>query len=278
VAYVPHTAARDVHGRLPADRWMRLPDGGLTGVQGRMRAILTYHSIDRSGSVISTDPRVFRRHAEWLAGSGVAVVGLADLVARPPAGPAVALTFDDAFANVATEAWPVLESLGLPATLFVPTAHVGGRNAWEEGSRLPVLPLLDWDELGRLAERGMILGAHSHTHVDLRAASDADLVAELEQPAVRIRAETGCEATTFAYPFGGVDDRVAAATGGRYGLAVTTEFAAIGSRIEHTRLPRLDAWYFRDPARLERYGTRSFEMSVGVRRGLRRVRSLLTRG
>jgi peptidoglycan/xylan/chitin deacetylase (PgdA/CDA1 family) len=242
-----------------------------------MRAVLTYHSIDRSGSVISIDPSVFRRHAEWLAGSGVAVLGLEDLVERPPAGPAVALTVDDAFANFESEAWPVLEALGLPATVFVPTAHVGGRNAWEDGGRLPVLPLLDWEALGRLAERGVTLGAHGHTHEDMRGTTPDGLERELETPADRIREETGLQATTFAYPFGGVDDRVAAAAAARYRLAVTTEFAGIGRRSERSRLPRLDAWYFRDPVRLERFGTGGFEMLVAVRRRLRRIRSLLTR-
>lgn len=242
-----------------------------------MRAILTYHSIDRSGSVISIDPAVFRRHAEWLAGSGVTVVGVEELVERPPAGPAVALTFDDAFANFESEAWPVLDALGLPATVFVATAHVGGRNAWEHGGPRPVLPLMDWDTLGMLAERGVTLGAHSHTHVDLRRTNGAGLVSELETPAERIRAETGVQATTFAYPFGGVDDRVAAATAARYRLAMTTDFAGIGPRSERSRLPRLDAWYFQRRGRLERFGTTRFERFVAVRRRLRRVRSLLTR-
>lgn len=242
-----------------------------------MKAILTYHSIDRSRSVISIEPAVFRRHAEWLASSGVAVVGLTELVEAPITGPAVALTFDDAFANFATEAWPVLESLGLPATVFVPSAHAGGRNEWEEGGSSPVLPLLDWEALGRLSERGVRLGAHGHTHVDLRTTTDDELESELVEPAERIRAETGVEATTFAYPYGGVNDRVATATARHYRLAVTTEFAGLGRRSEMSRVPRLDAWYFRDPARLERYGTRSFEVFVGVRRRLRRVRSLVMR-
>ncbi len=240
-----------------------------------MKAILTYHSIDDSGSVISVGPAAFRRHADWLARSGVAVVGLDALMAAP--GPAAALTFDDAFANFATEAWPVLESLGLRATLFVPTAHAGGRNVWEEGGTRPVLPLLGWDALGRLAERGVVLGAHGDRHVDLRRTSDAELERELEVPAERIRSETGCRATTFAYPFGGVDDRVAAATARRYDLAVTTEFACVGPASEPGRLPRLDAWYFRAPGRLEHYGTRRFERFVRVRREMRRVRRLLMR-
>jgi peptidoglycan/xylan/chitin deacetylase (PgdA/CDA1 family) len=42
-----------------------------------------------------------------------------------PAG-AVAVTFDDGFADNATIAWPILESLGLPATFFVATGFLDG--------------------------------------------------------------------------------------------------------------------------------------------------------
>ena len=38
-----------------------------------MRAILTYHSIDESGSPISVDPDAFRRHVRWLASGRVRV-------------------------------------------------------------------------------------------------------------------------------------------------------------------------------------------------------------
>jgi len=241
-----------------------------------LRAILTYHSIDDSGSVISTSPAVFRRQIEWLAGSRVAVVGLDDLVLRPPARDAVALTFDDAFENFGTEAWPVLESFGLPATVFVPTGHVGRRNGWEDSGRLPLLPLLDWAALARLAEGGVMLGAHGHRHVDLRSSPESGLDEELEVPVRRIRDETGVEPTTFAYPFGAVDARVAAAVSRRYTMAVTTEFAALEQAADAARLPRLDAWYFRDPARLEQFGTRSFARFIRFRRGLRRVRRMLT--
>lgn len=243
-----------------------------------MRAILTYHSIDRSGSVISMSPETFRRHAEWLAGSGVAVTALDELVSHPGSGPAVALTFDDAFANFATEAWPVLDSLGLPVTLFVPSGHVGGRNAWEDGGSLPVLPLLDWEALARLAEQGVRLGAHGHTHVDMRRTSAEELATELDLPRRRIEAETGFAAVTVAYPYGGVDDRVAREARKRYGLGVTTDFALLEAGADPARLPRLDAWYFREPGRLERFGTPPFARFVGIRRRLRRVRRMWTGG
>ena len=41
-------------------------------------SILTYHSLDDSGSVISTPPSLFRRQMEYLAGRGIPVVTLAE--------------------------------------------------------------------------------------------------------------------------------------------------------------------------------------------------------
>jgi len=243
-----------------------------------MRAILTYHSMDRSGSVISVEPEAFRRHVEWLMEHGVAVADLEQLMRMDPSDTAIALTFDDGFANFAEHAWPVLKEYGLTATLFVPTGHAGGTNAWESGGSLPVLPLLDWDALARLAEDGLVLGSHSVTHANLCQTDGAQLADELSTSAERIAAETGTVPVSFAYPYGAVDDRVAVAVADRYRHAVTTEFAIPGRDTDRSRVPRLDAWYFREPGRLEQFGTPGFERFVNLRRGLRRIRSMMRRG
>jgi peptidoglycan/xylan/chitin deacetylase (PgdA/CDA1 family) len=245
-----------------------------------MKAIITYHSIDRSGSVISMDPEVFREHLEWFARSEVSVVGLSELAGRTSeGGDAVALTFDDAFANYASEALPLLEAHGFSSTVFVPTGHVGKLNGWETGEgRVPSLPLMGWEALGRLCERGVELGSHSRTHPDLRRVSKAQLEDEVSSSAERIRAETGQEAEAFAYPYGFHDDDVVAAVRRRYARAVTTEFRELRGHDDVCRLPRLDACYFRERGRLERWGTASFRRFLTWRRGLRSARNFFTRG
>ncbi|MGZ6642073.1 MAG: glycosyltransferase [Solirubrobacteraceae bacterium] len=95
--------------------------------------VLTYHRIGdpRGGppGIVSATPRGFARQMRWLAASGRAV-SLSDVIAaragaRPLADGAVLVTFDDAYADFATQAWPVLRRLGVPAALFVPTALPG---------------------------------------------------------------------------------------------------------------------------------------------------------
>src|SRR5713101_6332064 len=110
-----------------------------------MRAILTYHSIDDSGSAISIPPAVFKEHVRWISQRQIHVESLDDLLAgdKEAETDTVAITFDDGFANF-TLAVELLADYGLPATLFVVAGHVGGTNAW--GGRtdpgIPTLPLL----------------------------------------------------------------------------------------------------------------------------------------
>lgn len=242
-----------------------------------MRAILMYHSIDSSGSPISVAAGAFRRHVDWLAGGPVQVVSLEQLLRLPEETLAVALTFDDGFANFATEAAPLLRDRGLPALLFVVTGHIGRDNRW--GGRgdpgVPVLPLLDWDALGRLREMGFTLGAHTRTHPRLTRLDGSMLEAELADAAGEMERRLGERPETFAYPYGDVDQRVARAAAACYRRACTTELGPLNEAESCHRLPRIDAWYLRNPARLADWGSREFRAWLWCRRQGRRLRAAL---
>lgn len=239
-----------------------------------MKAILTYHSIDDSGSVISVAPAVFRSHMAWLAASGLRVLSLEALLAAPDTGDAVAITFDDGFANFATDAWPTLRDHGFPVTVFVPTSHVGGENAWDDTvGDMPRLPLMTWETLGTVAEGGVELGAHSRTHPDLRALPDDGLRAETRGAVEILARETGRKPAGFAYPYGYVNDRVVAAVCECALWACTVRLRAVRRDDDRYRLPRLDAYYFRTPGQLEAWGTPWFLARLAIRGWAKRLRS-----
>jgi peptidoglycan/xylan/chitin deacetylase (PgdA/CDA1 family) len=244
-----------------------------------MRAILTYHSVDASQSPISIDEAAFRRHVAWLASGAVRVVPLVALPDAEAHADAVALTFDDGFANFGEAAWPALRDHGLPVTLFVVSGHVGGRNDWHAPGAVavPTLPLLTWDRLGRLAEEGVTLGAHTCTHPDLTALGDPALAQELEACAEAIAAHTGARPATFAYPYGRLDARVGAAASRVYTHAVTTDLRPMAAGEDPLHLPRLDAFYLRGPGRLESWGTPAFARYLLLRRAARGARALVGR-
>lgn len=242
-----------------------------------MKAILTYHSIDASGSPISIDEASFRAHVSWLAAGHCRVVSVEELLQLPDDAAAVSLTFDDGFQNFADFAWPLLHEHGLSATVFVVSDHAGRDNAWSsaKGANVPILPLMSWDTLGRLAEEGVTLGSHTRTHPNLRFASIPSLTDEIAGAAARIRTHTGKHPKTFAYPYGALNRAAVAKVGTTHSLACTTELRALRAGDDPLQLPRLDAFYFRRPGMLESWGSGAFRRYVWLRASGRFVRRAL---
>ncbi|HEX7779306.1 MAG TPA: polysaccharide deacetylase family protein [Vicinamibacterales bacterium] len=242
-----------------------------------MRAVFTYHSLDDSGSAVSVPPAVFRQHVRWMAQSGVRILPLENLMTLDPddPAPAIAITFDDGFQNF-TEGAAALREARLPVTLFVVTGHVGGTNAW--GGRaepgIPTLPLLCWTDLERLAADDVHIGAHTRTHARLTGLPVAAIEAEMDECLQDLQTHLGVRAGCFAYPYGAVDERVAAAAAARFQAAFTTRFAPLAGTDAPMQVPRFDMYYFRRPGALERWGTPGFRRhvrSVQLRRHLREV-------
>jgi peptidoglycan/xylan/chitin deacetylase (PgdA/CDA1 family) len=257
-------------------------DGPTDGMLGQwigsrlMRAVLTYHSIDDSGSPISLNRAVFARHLEWFDRGNVTVLSMEDLVADPSGPPAVALTFDDALHSAAVWAIPQLVERRLPATIFVPTGHVGGDNRWRGtgDAGVPMLPVMTWEALGRAQQSGMEIGAHTRSHARLPGCSAVELEDELDGAAADIQEALGVAPTSLAYPYGLADDRVCARARQRYAHCVTTELRPLGRDEDLHALPRLDTWYLQDGHMLDAWGSTVLRGYIAARRTLRRVRGI----
>ncbi len=241
-----------------------------------MRAILTWHSIDVTGSPISVEPPAFRRQVEWLASGRVRVVSVAELLRLPDATDAVALTFDDGFANFADEALPLLVDHAMPATIFVVSDRVGLDNAWPgSDDGVPILPLMDWATLTRVAEKGMEIGAHTRSHPHLPALATERVNDELAGCAETVTTRLGRRPVGLAYPYGEADARVMRSSANHFSWACSTAFRTLAGSDDPFALPRLDAWYFRDPRRFAAWGTSRFRACVWARRKARTVRATL---
>lgn len=241
-----------------------------------MRAILTYHSIDDSGSPISCHPDVFARHVAWLASGRVRVTTIDGLMQLPASADAVALTFDDGFVNFGEVAAPRLLEHGLPVTVFVVADLAGTANSWDAGpNRIsPDLPLLDWPALVRLQERGVTLGAHSLTHRDLTRLNPGALDDEVRGCADRMEERSGRRPTVFAYPYGHRNETSTRAVAQAFRWACTTEFRTLITPTLPPALPRLDMYYFQQARSLDGWGTAPFSARIRVRCGLRRARTI----
>ena len=97
--------------------------------------ILAYHAIDERPSAISIPPRTFEWQMHQLHHSGFHVIPLSLLVqclrtGTPPPDRSVVITFDDGLGSVYTDAFPVLERFGFPATVFLVAGYCGKQNHW----------------------------------------------------------------------------------------------------------------------------------------------------
>lgn len=118
---------------------MRLPLSLLSpaGSRGRL-SILIFHRVLPHTDVLFPDvptAETFERQMRWIR-DWFHVLPLADAVERLYAGTipsrALAVTFDDGYADNEELAAPILQRLGLSATFFVSTGFLGGECMWND--------------------------------------------------------------------------------------------------------------------------------------------------
>ena len=182
----------------------------------RRATVLAYHANGDCGRAedkhnLFVSENAFREQMAFLARKR-RVVSLDRAVAADvdPGPPAVAITFDDGYRNVLRKAAPLLQRYGFEATVFVPTAFIGGRNTWIDETRCDV-DIMNEDELREGEERGLRMESHGHDHIDYGAASKEDATADLKRSLDVLERVVGRRPKHFAYPFGAHSDRAHAA-------------------------------------------------------------------
>jgi peptidoglycan/xylan/chitin deacetylase (PgdA/CDA1 family) len=149
-------------------------------------------------------PGTLEGELAYLKSNGYTSVTFADLarnltsgVPLPPRP--VIISFDDDWQSQYTYAFPLLKKYGFTATFYIWTIVVGRKNH------------MTWDEVRELSAAGMEIGCHTMTHPYLtRVKSDATLRREIIGARQKIEQQIGRPVTSFAYPFGQYNERVAA--------------------------------------------------------------------
>ena len=177
----------------------------------RALPILMYHRIATDGPAALAPYRVapdhFERQLAYLRRHGYRSITLAQwrsaLQERDGLidDRVVLLTFDDAYRDFLSDAWPRLRSYGFSASMFVPTDHVGGRADWDRDFGEPA-SLMGWGELRMLAGQGLEIGAHTCSHPYLTRLPPARVMAEGRIAKARLEAEFGRTIDLLAYPYG----------------------------------------------------------------------------
>lgn len=183
--------------------------------------ILMYHRVSEdypgvSSPTINVTPARLKEQLTGLLARGFTPWPLERLVAASEAGEPIparvfAVTFDDGFVNNLTAALPILESLNVPATVFLATAFLDSATPFPSdnwsGAGAAAVPDVAWrplstDECRRLQASGLVtLGAHTHTH-QFFIERPEEFRADLAQCVHILRDRFGVSRPTFSFPFG----------------------------------------------------------------------------
>lgn len=240
-----------------------------------MRAILTFHSIDNTGSVLSYPTKMFERLLRALQRAGISLIDL-DTLLRPETKTGVVLTFDDGMRSLFTEAFPILRGHAAPAHLFLTTGAVGMTNRWpSQPVAAPLFEMLRWREIEALHDAGVHIEAHTANHPDLRRLSDNALQEECDRADETIASILGTRPRYFAYPYGFNDTRVRSFARERYVGSVTADLRMLRQKEDPAALPRLETYYFRKEFLIRNLHTPATLAYVALRRVFREFRSVL---
>jgi peptidoglycan/xylan/chitin deacetylase (PgdA/CDA1 family) len=201
--------------------------------QSRLRLpVLLYHNVGRPRCTafrqLIVAPDTFRRQMLWLKRWGVTPIVPDDWYAccqqarLLPERP-VMITFDDAYAELAEFAFPVLQKFAFRATVFVPTAKIAGTNDWDRGRGAPIMGLLSAEDIRYWHSRGISFGAHSRHHADLTKVDDSTLADEVIGSSRELSSLLGEEVHAFAYPWGQYNEAVEKLVRDTFQMAFTTE-------------------------------------------------------
>jgi peptidoglycan/xylan/chitin deacetylase (PgdA/CDA1 family) len=118
-----------------------------------------------------------------------------------PSSPIV-LTFDDGFADFFTAVLPILKLYDFTATLYVPTAFVGGTSRWLYHEGETTRPMLTWAQLAEISASHIECGSHSHSHPQLDILPCAIAKDEIVRSKNLLEDHLGQKVSSFSYPFG----------------------------------------------------------------------------
>lgn len=226
--------------------WAAVPMASCFGprADGRL-GILAYHRTvpEPNGTpppTYNVSPERFRRQLEGLLARGYRPVKLSEAIRCHQHGKALSsrsfvVTFDDAYESVLLHALAVLESLGVPATLFIATAYLDSSKAmpfddWEAAGS-PDVPPETWRAMTTsqclsAQDSGLIeLGCHTHAHDDYRGRPE-DFEKDIRESLRVLEERFGVVNPPMAFPFGVADAAMLEATermGFACGLTAVTE-------------------------------------------------------
>jgi peptidoglycan/xylan/chitin deacetylase (PgdA/CDA1 family) len=159
--------------------------------------ILCYHSVGLPlTGVNNVTPDQFRRHIELALEAGFRFVPATEIARGGGRADELAITFDDGWKSIRTQAAPILKDYGIACSIFVISDWA------EQLSSFAQEYALCWHELHDLAAAGVKIGSHSATHPDFGKLEVSRMRDELEASQQMFERRLGFRPDELAIPYG----------------------------------------------------------------------------
>jgi len=160
--------------------------------------ILMYHNVacGQKQSRLDVSPMSFERQMRFLKQRGYNVLALSDYVELVKAGTkpkykSVVITFDDAYGNNYSDAYPILKKYKIPATIFVVVDWVGKEK------------MMDWQMIKEVQQSGLIeIGSHTLSHATLPELNKENIVLEIKESKSILESKLSTNIRFISYPCG----------------------------------------------------------------------------
>lgn len=199
-----------------AGYWQGVRSEGLTlkalrELVGKPLPVLMFRSIslprDPAEKGHTLSPKRFERVVRTLGRLRYASVDPAEGLSPAVDGRRVVLTFDG-FEDFYLEVFPHIRLFGLKPVVFLAVGRLGDWSGWDEQTGSLARKWLPVEQVRELHQQGVQFGSYGLTHAWLPGLPDEDLHREMVESKARLEDLLGSEVTCFAYPGGGVDQRV----------------------------------------------------------------------
>jgi poly-beta-1,6-N-acetyl-D-glucosamine N-deacetylase len=227
--------------RWAAIGWLFIFNSSAAAIQNHAVILMYHHVAGDTPRSTSVTPDTFERHLQFLHEHDFRVMPLTDLIEAirkgdPVPKRAVAITFDDAYASVYTEAAPRLRARQWPYTIFVSTDYIDQK----------LRPYMAWPQLRELADAGVTLGNHTLSHANLvRIRSTmpmeewrATVRREILDSQARLAEMAGNTIDILAYPYGETDPATSAIVEELGFIGLGQQSGAVGPSTDWLNVPR----------------------------------------
>ena len=206
-------------------------------------AILLYHHVSSSTPAsTSISPEAFKSHMEYLDAHHT-VVSLQDVVSAIQHNTtlpenAVAITFDDGYANILDNAHPILADLGFPYTVFINPDEIG------VGPKQ-----LTWEQVIAMHNDGVVFANHTLDHLHMLHGEQAmgerawleKVWQNVESAEKKIEDKLDISLKYLAYPFGEYNTALANKLKAEGYIGFGQHSGAVGPSSDMQALPRFPA-------------------------------------